>query len=257
MQMKTTSNEREKTLPLPLISLFKVSFWLLALLFLAQIVFGFVSGLFFEIFYIDENSTDGFSEWTTNVPTILMLLLLSPIINIPLLMKATPAKGWKRLFDFWAIKKMKKQELMKWLLASIVFWVITSMIGQTMNLPAEQFMLDIKAAGNSVGMMVLISFTLCVIIPIMEELIFRGWLFTKVAQTKLGNIGALILTAIIFTIIHSQYENSVTFIMLLFFGLLLGYTRYKSNNISYSIAIHILFNSLAIMALFLQSKNLF
>ena len=84
------------------------------------------------------------------------------------------------------------------------------------------------------------------------ELIFRGWLFTKIAQTKLGKIGALIVTAMVFTIIHSQYEHNVTFIILLFFGLLLGYTRYKSNNINYAIAIHVLFNSLAIMALFFQ-----
>ena len=140
---------------------------------------------------------------------------------------------------------------MKWLLAGFIFWAISSMIGAMMNLPVEQFMLDIKAASNSVGVIALVIVSICLVTPVMEELVFRGWLFRRIGQTKLGDIGALILTAIIFTVIHSQYEHNVSFIIMLAFGLLLGFIRYKSNNISYSIVTHMFFNSLAIVTLFI------
>jgi membrane protease YdiL (CAAX protease family) len=232
-------------------SLVKVAFWLLVLLFLPQIILSLLFGVFFGFWQAGEVTTNSFNTWYSTMPVLLTLSLISPVLTIPLLMKATNAENWPDRFNLWAIKAMVVSLTAKWLMVGFVFWLTSSFVGEWLKLPEEQFVLDIKAAGNSVGMVVLISFTLCVIIPIMEELIFRGWLFTKVEQTQLGSIGALILTAILFTIIHSQYENNVTFIMLLFFGLLLGYTRYKSNNISYSIAIHILFNGLAYIVMFL------
>jgi len=52
---------------------------------------------------------------------------------------------------------------------------------------------------------------------------------------------------------HNQYEQLATFLIILSLGLLLGWVRYKSQNTAYCIAIHMLFNGLAI-AIFLCSS---
>jgi membrane protease YdiL (CAAX protease family) len=111
-------------------------------------------------------------------------------------------------------------------------------------------MLDLKAESNNSIVVILMVLTICVVVPIMEELVFRGWLYSKIAQTKLGDIGALTISSIIFTLIHTQYDNIITFLVIFLLGLLLGFARYKSANISYSIAMHMIFNSLAMVALF-------
>jgi len=126
----------------------------------------------------------------------------------------TGEKTWANRFDFWAVKTINRQQTIKWLLLATAFWGLSSLVGYFLNLPVEQFMLDIKVAIDSFAMLVLIITTVCIVIPIVEELVFRGWSFSKIAQTKLGNIGALLLTSVIFTVIHSQYENFVTLVII-------------------------------------------
>jgi membrane protease YdiL (CAAX protease family) len=233
-------------------SLIKIVLWLVTLLFLPQVILGILSGIFFCVWQGEKFTLSTFDTWYMTISVLLILSLISPLITIPLLMKASKGKSWSGYYDFWAVKVIGVSEVVKWIVVGFVFWFISSFLGWWIKVPEEQFMLDIKAASNSTDMIILILFTLCLVVPIMEELIFRGWLFSKVAQTKLGNIGALLLTAFFFTIIHSQYENVMTFLMLLAFGLLLGFVRYKSNNISYTVIIHALFNTLTLTALLLN-----
>jgi membrane protease YdiL (CAAX protease family) len=167
-----------------------------------------------------------------------------------MLLIATNRKNWDERFGFWAVKVINAKVLVKWLIVGLFFWLISSYLGELLNLPIEQFMLDVKSASNSLGVVILMVVTICLLVPVMEELVFRGWLYSKIAQTKLGNIGALFLSSILFTTIHTQYDNAITLMIIFSLGLLLGGVRYKSGNISYSIAIHILFNSLATIALF-------
>ncbi|TWX68491.1 CPBP family intramembrane metalloprotease [Colwellia demingiae] len=232
--------------------LVKTVLWLATLLFLPQIILGFLSGMFFGVWQGEKFTTSAFDVWYMTISVLLTLSLISPLITISLLIKATKAETWSERFDFWAVKVMGVSEVAKWTVVGFSFWFISSILGWWIKIPEEQFMLDIKAASNSTDMIILILFTLCLVVPIMEELIFRGWLFSKVAQTKLGNIGALLLTAFVFTTIHSQYEHVITFLMLLSFGLLLGFVRYKSNNTCYTINIHALFNTLTLTTLLLN-----
>lgn len=242
-----------KTHVKPQSSLIKAVFWLIVILFLPQLLLGFGFSIFFGIQQGNNFTEEAFSLWFASISVTLILTLLSTLLTLPLLIKATQAENWKCRFDFWAVKTINLKVLIKWLTIGLFFWLASSFMGEWLNLPVEQFMLDVKSAGNSVDMGILIFVSICLVIPIVEELIFRGWFFSQIAETKLGNIGALILSTIIFALIHSQYEQISTFIMLLLLSLLLGYVRYKSNNISYSIAIHIIFNSLAIITLFYQS----
>jgi membrane protease YdiL (CAAX protease family) len=232
-------------------SLLKTTLWLLALLLLAQLVLGFALGVFYGMQQDTELDDVIFDTWFTSIPVLLSFTLASSLLTFPLLIKATNKNNWIERFDFWVVRKINGKTCAKWLLVALVFWVIVSALGEYLNLPVEQFMLDIKAANSSFALLSLIVVNMCIVIPIMEELIFRGWLFSRIAQTKLGSIGALFITSLIFTIIHAQYEQSFTFVMIFTLGLLLAFIRYKSNNISYSILMHIVFNSLSLFALLL------
>jgi membrane protease YdiL (CAAX protease family) len=231
----------------PSSSLAKVLLWLVTILFVPQILLFFAWGIYFGVQGLSQEAIDA---KLTSVLMLLMMALVAPILTIPLLNAATQANNWKERFEFWALKSITAKTLITWSGLGLIFWIVSSFLGEWLNIPVEQFMLDVKAASDSAIGMTLVIVTICIVVPIMEELVFRGWLYSKIAQTKLGNIGALILSSIIFTIIHTQYDNIITLFIILSLGLLLGFARYKTNNISYSIAIHILFNSLATITLF-------
>lgn len=234
----------------PQSNLFKIALWLAAILFVPQLLLSLGFGIYYGIVQGENFAFDTFDGWFMSIPVLLTLMLLSPLPTIPLLIKATEGKKGAKYMDFWSVKHVNNEVLVKWLLAGLVFWLVLSLLDQLISLPIEPFMLEIKAANDSLTMTILIIMTICLVAPVIEELVFRGWLYSKLAQTKLGNIGALMLSAMLFTAVHTQYEHSVTLVMIFFLGLFLGYVRYKSNNISYSIAIHILFNSLSTLMLF-------
>jgi membrane protease YdiL (CAAX protease family) len=234
----------------PLVSLFKTALWLLALVLAPQFILSFGLGLFYGVQQGQDFDPQAFNNWYKTVPVLLTITLLSSFLLIPLLIKATPAKTWPERFEFWCIKSIKRNELSKWLVIALGYWLITVIVGITLNLPDEQFMLDIKQATNSITILALVLTTICLIAPITEEIVFRGWLFSKIAQTKLGDLGAILLSSLAFTAIHSQYQHLETLVMLFTLGLLLSWVRYKSNNISNTIIMHMLFNLLAMASLF-------
>lgn len=259
MTTETTTPQDEfielKTPEKTSISLLKTALWLVTLILLPQIILGLGFGVFFGIQQGDNYSTETFNSWFMTIPVLLTMSLISPIILIPLLMAAISTNGteksWNNLLAFCAVKAINFKALVKYVGLGLVFWLISSVIGELISLPIEQFMIDIKMANDSLLTFILIITTICIVVPITEELTFRGWLYSKIKLTKLGDAGALILTAIIFTLIHTQYNNPVTLVFIFSLGLFLGFVRYKTNNINYAIAIHMLFNSLAMGALFL------
>ncbi|OKY25614.1 CPBP family intramembrane glutamic endopeptidase [Thalassotalea sp. PP2-459] len=82
---------------------------------------------------------------------------------------------------------------------------------------------------------------ICLIGPVLEEIVYRGILFTVLQRTGMHTSLVLIITTSIFTFIHVQYDaQQLAFIFI--YGLLLGIIRYKTNNILLCIAIHMIHN---------------
>jgi hypothetical protein len=88
-----------------------------------------------------------------------------------------------------------------------------------------------------------------VMAPILEEIIFRGYLLKEFSYTFLGTTGAVILTSLIWAIIHSQYDW-IYLAIIFVTGLLLGIARVMSHTLLVPIAMHILFNLSAAIELY-------
>lgn len=81
--------------------------------------------------------------------------------------------------------------------------------------------------------------------PIAEELIFRELFYKLLAHTPLGNVGAIVVTAVGWAILHTSYTLPVI-LLLLGSSVLLGIARYRSNSVLVPIAMHIVWNLYAI-----------
>ena len=90
------------------------------------------------------------------------------------------------------------------------------------------------------GAQILWILMLVCVAPIQEEIIYRGFLFRGFQNSKLGDWGAVIGTAIIFTVIHDTYF--LPFVL----GLMFGLARLRTKSLYAPLTMHILANLIAV-----------
>lgn len=81
-------------------------------------------------------------------------------------------------------------------------------------------------------------FIICIVVPLIEEIIFRGFFFDTVNLISNGVI-AILFTSISFALSHSDLQQIIyAFIA----GVFLSYIKYKYKNILYPIVLHLVMN---------------
>ena len=83
-----------------------------------------------------------------------------------------------------------------------------------------------------------------VVAPIIEEFLFRGFLYSQLRRSFLKDWGSVAVSSLVWTAIHFQYEVGILFFLFLF-GLFLGYFRIKYNSLLIPVALHALNNLIA------------
>ena len=86
-------------------------------------------------------------------------------------------------------------------------------------------------------------FNIIVVVPIIEEIVFRG-LFYKLLRSYFSIVPSMLISSIIFSIVH---ENILVLIVLFSLGLILCYSYERNKSIIYPIVIHSLFNLLMLL----------
>lgn len=103
----------------------------------------------------------------------------------------------------------------------------------------NQFEIEVYSTYGNLALLIL---GINLVGPLFEEIYFRGFLFEGLRNSRLGNIGAALLTAAAWAGLHAQYnvyEISTLFVA----GLLLAYLRLKTGSLWGCILFHLLNNS--------------
>ena len=126
----------------------------------------------------------------------------------------------------------------------LLFAIGTETLTYVLDKDPTAFVDELYASAKPKWLLIL---TMVVVAPIYEELMFRGILWSAVREQFLGKKGiwlATLVTSLLFSIIHLQYEfyeMSVIFIL----ALLLSYARVKSGSLYLPILLHIINNGIA------------
>ncbi len=94
-----------------------------------------------------------------------------------------------------------------------------------------------------------ILFFLVAVMPVAEEIFFRGFLLEKF-ESFAGQNFAIMLTAVLFGVAHMSYGKIYPVIMPIVMGLLLGYIVIKTKNLYAAIIAHVTFNVTVIILYF-------
>ena len=99
------------------------------------------------------------------------------------------------------------------------------------------FMVDVLKSARADGALWLLVVAFCVAAPISEELFARGFLYRGWSETFLRPAGAILLSSMVWTGLHLQYDWFF-FGEVFSIGLWLGYLRYRSNSTWLTIVLH-------------------
>jgi CAAX protease family protein len=107
------------------------------------------------------------------------------------------------------------------------------------------FMGDVLQSARADGALWLLVLAFCVAAPVSEELFARGFLYRGWSESFLGPVGAILLSSLVWTALHLQYDWFF-FGEVFCIGLLLGYLRYRSRSTWLTIILHGLNNLAAV-----------
>ena len=134
------------------------------------------------------------------------------------------------------------------MVSSIIYILYSSLLGVGgVTIPEPDF----NMPSNNTFMLTVFLGYVCIIGPILEEIIFRG-IILKTMQ-KYGNFTAIITTSILFAMFHL---NLVQFAQPILIGIILGFVTVKSGSIIPAVLIHMFNNSVVFfMSELLSNQN--
>ncbi|MGB0938743.1 MAG: CPBP family intramembrane glutamic endopeptidase [Colwellia sp.] len=220
--------------------------WMLFLTVGIQIIIGLIATVIFGSLGM---KSDEIEKIFMRPDSIAILGGIAAILLFPLIKKASHLKDKSFLLKFLGLQFADRVNLVKVFWIGVGFYLFISLLTYPLSINPPQYMLDVKSQTNTIFDVLMLIIGICIIAPIIEEIIFRGLAYSRLIQSGLGETRTIIITSLVFTIIHIQYEI-IVMLTILPFAFLLGYVRYKTGNLVCCIALHIQLNVFSTIELF-------
>jgi len=179
-----------------------------------------------------------------------LMLSLATLGDTPVVIGLSILFAWLRkgiaVKEYLGFKRPAFKEIRRWclwLLLMVVATDCTSLLTGRSIVP--DFMVKVY---HSAGFLPLLWFVIVVAAPVSEEIIFRGFFFTGLEHSRVGGIGAIVITSLVWAAIHLQYDV-YGMGMIFVGGLLLGLCRLKTGSVWLCICLHALMNLIATIEL--------
>ncbi len=190
----------------------------------------------------------------TNGLLLAVATTASALVCTPLIAFLARLRRGMAVSEYLALRPVTGSQLLRWLGITVALIVlvdgVSRLLGRTV---VPDFMMS---AYRTATLIPLFWVALVAAAPIFEEVLFRGFLFQGVQASNLGPWGAVVITSLVWTLVHVQYdwfELANIFVL----GLLLGAARLRTASIYPSPAIHAFINLVATaeVAVLVHSMN--
>jgi membrane protease YdiL (CAAX protease family) len=144
--------------------------------------------------------------------------------------------------SYLALNPVSGPTLRNWLILVFVLILLSDAITVMLNRPlVPEFVSNLYLTTKPIWLLWL---AFIIAAPLFEELFFRGFLFTGLASSTLRPTGAIVLTAVAWSLVHFQYDwyGIITVFVL---GLVFGYARFTSGSVLLTVALHSFVNFVA------------
>lgn len=132
---------------------------------------------------------------------------------------------------------------------NIIITAVISAISGNSDFSLEDAAVNIAPVGNPIWLDVIIYLYICLLGPILEELIFRGVLLEGLR--RYGNTFGIVMSSVLFGLMHQNFSQCIPAICM---GLVWAYMAVKFDSILPSTLLHIINNSMSAILLILMGN---
>ena len=162
--------------------------------------------------------------------------LLQFAVFVPLAVVALRAPGerWHQAID---LKWVPVKVIAIWTGIWLLCWMFAVLLYWQLSVPVNPLLLTVSSTRH--WGLILLSILLA---PLLEEIIFRACGFRLWRHTRLGLYGTLLLTSLLFTLIHLGHYTGMMLALMFALGILLGLARENSGSLLVPLLLHTLNN---------------
>jgi membrane protease YdiL (CAAX protease family) len=158
---------------------------------------------------------------------LVQFCLLMPLVFLAAHFK-TPS--WRQTLAF---HRFALKSLGFWLSVLIAYLLLQTLINSVFEIPSNDFLASISGTRS-----LALALVVTTLAPVLEELLFRGYLFTAWRHTRLGLPGTLLLTSALFVGLHANQYHWVHLTFVFMLAAILGLSREKTGSIWVPVILH-------------------
>lgn len=165
---------------------------------------------------------------------MVQFLFLMPLI---LLISHFSQQSWRETL---ALKPVALRTIGFWMAIWALYQAFAIALHLWVDIPEDPFVQMMTGSRH-----LLVSLVVVLLAPVLEELVFRGYLFKAWRHSWLGFSGTLLLTSLLFLLLHVGQYNPLVLGQLFAFALILGFAREKTGSLITPWVLHLANNLFA------------
>jgi ABC-2 type transport system permease protein len=182
------------------------------------------------------------------------LLCVSTPVQVGLLFWFARLRGSSAL-EYLALTPPRKRDLVTLTLSGVALLAVGDGVSWLLGKSVvTSFQSDIFRSAASAGALLWLWLAVIIAAPIGEEILFRGFLFRGWQRSQNNAWAAIGLTAVLWAIVHVQY-NPLVIGEILLIGLGLGWVRWRTGSTISTIVLHSILNTIGMAETFIQLRG--
>ena len=142
-----------------------------------------------------------------------------------------------------ALRPVRAPTLLAWAVFAFVLIQLADLV--TVELGRSPVPPVMESIIETTRYMALLWFALVIAAPVFEELLFRGFLYEGLRRSKIGAGGTILVTTLLWTLMHAAQYDPFFLVLIALIGILLGIARERTGSLYVPLAIHGLNNLLS------------
>ena len=166
---------------------------------------------------------------------------VSLILQISILMMVVQLNGY-RIGEYFRLRLPRLRDAVLGVAATVgllaLYYALNFRNGGVVVQPSE---LEQYQSASDAGVLPLLFIATVIVVPLGEEMVYRGFVFRGLEESRIGAVGAVIVSALLWTALHlDRGLRALVFIAVL--GLLFGWLRVRSQSTLLTWSLHAITN---------------
>jgi hypothetical protein len=192
---------------------------------------------------------NGAREMMGSTEALIQVALVVNLLSLPLIILMVKSKRGSVWRDYMAWRPVGLARTVLWVIICLLSVFAMGILHQALGWRESGFMDELPQMQSRLWLIL----SVVVAAPIFEEMVFRGFVYGGF-ERSLGAFPALLLSSMLFTVLHGQY-NWYELAQIFVLGMVLGLARMRTQSLFTPIVMHAVNNGMATAMVFFAQQS--